>query len=59
MTDEASQNPRRDMKIYLFEYLSNEENPQDRHLDMPLDYLPAASLNREGVEKCSTHHYER
>ena len=31
---EASQIPKRDVKVYLFENLGDEENPDDRHLDI-------------------------
>jgi pyrroloquinoline quinone (PQQ) biosynthesis protein C len=46
---EASQIPRRDVKVYLFENLGDEENPEDRHLDMLRDYV-AASGDDPNVE---------
>lgn len=51
MAYEASQIPYRDVKIYLFENLGDEENPDDRHLDMLKDYVVASGLKRESVEK--------
>ena len=50
MAYEASQIPQRDVKTYLFENLGDEENPDDRHLDMLKDYLAASGLSRDGVE---------
>lgn len=50
MAYEASQIPRRDVKAYLFENLGDEENPEDRHLDMLKDYVAASGLDRNGVE---------
>ena len=47
---EASQIPRRDVKVYLFENLGDEENPDDRHLDMLKDYVAATGLPRDSVE---------
>ena len=47
---EASQVPQRDVKTYLFENLADEENPDDRHLDMLKDYVAASGVNRESVE---------
>jgi pyrroloquinoline quinone (PQQ) biosynthesis protein C len=47
---EASQIPRRDVKVYLFENLGDEENPDDRHLDMLKDYVAASGLPRDSVE---------
>jgi pyrroloquinoline-quinone synthase len=47
---EASQIPRRDVKAYLFENLGDEENPDDRHLDMLKDYVCVSGLRREDVE---------
>jgi len=47
---EASQIPQRDVKIYLFENLGDEENPDDRHLDMLKDYVAACGMNRDSVE---------
>ena len=47
---EASQIPRRDVKAYLFENLGDEENPDDRHLDMLKDYVAACGIDRDGVE---------
>jgi pyrroloquinoline quinone (PQQ) biosynthesis protein C len=47
---EASQIPRRDVKVYLFENLGDEENPDDRHLDMLKDYVAASGLSRDSVE---------
>src|SRR3989441_7446900 len=50
MAYEASQIPRRDVKTYLFENLGDEENPDDRHLDMLKDYVAATGLSRDSVE---------
>jgi len=50
MAYEASQAPYRDVKTYLFENLGDEENPDDRHLDMLTDYVVACGLKRESVE---------
>ncbi|MDH3446305.1 MAG: iron-containing redox enzyme family protein [Deltaproteobacteria bacterium] len=47
---EASQVPARDVKNYLFENLGDEENPDDRHLDMLKDYVAACGMNRDNVE---------
>lgn len=47
---EASQAPHRDVKSYLFENLGDEEDPEDRHLDMLTDYVVACGLKRESVE---------
>jgi len=47
---EASPIPRRDVKVYLFENLGDEENPDDRHLDMLKDYVAASGLPRDSVE---------
>lgn len=51
MAYEASQIPERDAKTYLFENLGDEENPEDRHLDMLVDYVVASGLKRETVEE--------
>jgi pyrroloquinoline quinone (PQQ) biosynthesis protein C len=51
MAYEASQIPYRDVKGYLFENLGDEENPDDRHLDMLIDYVAASGLPRDSVEK--------
>lgn len=51
MAYEASQVPHRDVKAYLFENLGDEENPQDRHLDMLLDYVVACGLKRDSAEE--------
>ena len=51
MAYEASQVPHRDVKIYLFENLGDEENPKDRHLDMLRDYVVASGLKRDSVER--------
>ncbi|MEK7782924.1 MAG: iron-containing redox enzyme family protein, partial [Candidatus Binatota bacterium] len=53
MAYEASQVPHRDVKTYLFENLGDEENPEDRHLDMLTDYVVACGLKREGVEQAA------
>ncbi len=50
MAYEASQIPLRDVKAYLFENLSDEENPDDRHLDMLKDYVAVNGMARESVE---------
>ena len=47
---EASQIPRRDVKAFLFENLGDEENPDDRHLDMLKDYVAASGVERDSVE---------
>ncbi len=47
---EASQIPFRDVKAYLFENLGDEENPEDRHLDMLRDYVEATGSSRESVQ---------
>jgi pyrroloquinoline quinone (PQQ) biosynthesis protein C len=47
---EASQIPHRDVKSYLFENLGDEENPEDRHLDMLKDYVAATGGDRDSVE---------
>jgi pyrroloquinoline-quinone synthase len=49
MAYEASQIPHRDVKTYLFENLGDEENPEDRHLDMLTDYVVASGLMRDSV----------
>lgn len=53
MAYEASQAPERDVKTYLFENLGDEENPDDRHLDMLTDYVVASGLKRESVANSS------
>jgi pyrroloquinoline-quinone synthase len=50
MAYEASQIPQRDVKAYLFENLGDEENPDDRHLDMLKDYVAACGVNPGNVE---------
>src|SRR2546428_4232817 len=50
MAYEASQIPFRDVKAYLFENLGDEENPNDRHLDMLKDYVEATGSMRASVE---------
>src|SRR3989454_4451466 len=50
MAYEASQIPIRDVKAYLFENLGDEENPEDRHLDMLKDYVQATGSSRESVQ---------
>ena len=47
---EASQIPPRDVKAFLFENLGDEENPDDRHLDMLKDYVSASGVDRNSVE---------
>jgi pyrroloquinoline-quinone synthase len=47
---EASQVPQRDVKVYLFENLGDEEDPEDRHLDMLKDYVAASGMDRNSVE---------
>ena len=47
---QGSQIPQRDVKTYLFENLSDEENPDDRHLDMLKDFVAACDIDRESVE---------
>jgi len=51
MAYEASQIPHRDVKAYLFENLGDEENPEDRHLDMLADYVAACGLGRDSIEQ--------
>lgn len=51
MAYEASQIPHRDVKAYLLENLGDEENPEDRHLNMLTDYVEACGLRRESVEQ--------
>ncbi|MEX0805408.1 MAG: iron-containing redox enzyme family protein [Candidatus Binatia bacterium] len=51
MAYEASQIPHRDVKGYLFENLSDEENPQDRHLDMLTDYVKASGIPVANLEQ--------
>src|SRR5438552_16769572 len=50
MAYEASQIPIGDVKAYLFENLGDEENPEDRHLDMLRDYVEATGSSRESVQ---------
>jgi pyrroloquinoline quinone (PQQ) biosynthesis protein C len=50
---QASQIPHRDVKAYLLENLGDEENPEDRHLDMLTDYVVACGLKRQDVEQSS------
>jgi pyrroloquinoline-quinone synthase len=50
MAYEASQIPHRDVKAYLLENLGDEENPEDRHLDMLKDYVAACGVNPATVE---------
>jgi len=50
MAYEASQIPFRDVKAYLYENLGDEENPDDRHLDMLKDYVAATGLSRDSIE---------
>jgi pyrroloquinoline-quinone synthase len=50
MAYEASQIPHRDVKAYLLENLGDEENPEDRHLDMLKDYVAACGVNPTTVE---------
>ncbi len=47
---EASQIPHRDAKAYLLENLGDEENPDDRHLDMLKDYVAVCGVAPEKVE---------
>ena len=47
MSYEASQIPFRDVKAYLYENLGDEENPDDRHLDMLKDYVAATGSSRD------------
>src|SRR5437879_3769536 len=50
MTYKASQIRFRDVKAYLYENLGDEENPEDRHLDMLKDYVAATGSSRDSVE---------
>ena len=43
----------RDVKNYLFENLGDEENPDDRHLDMLKDYVAASGVDRDSVDSGS------
>lgn len=47
---EASQISVREVKNYLYENLGDEENPDDRHLDMLKDYVAACGIDRNSVE---------
>jgi len=49
MAYEASQIQHHDVKAYLLENLWDEENPQQRHLDMLADYVIACGLKREDI----------
>ena len=51
MAYEASQIPHRDVKSFLFENLGDEENPEDRHLDMLADYVEACGLDRKSLDQ--------
>lgn len=51
MAYEASQVPYRDVKAYLFENLGDEENPDDRHLDMLMDYVKACGMAAVSVDQ--------
>lgn len=53
MAYEASQVPHQDVKAYLLENLWDEENPDDRHLDMLAKYVIACGLKREDVEQAA------
>ena len=48
---QASQIPHADVKGYLLENLGDEEDPEDRHMDMLADYVVASGLKRDSVEK--------
>jgi pyrroloquinoline-quinone synthase len=50
MAYEASQISQGDVKAYLFENLGDEENPDDRHLDMLKDYVAVCGVKRDSVE---------
>lgn len=47
---QGSQIEQRDVKNYLFENLGDEENPDDRHLDMLKDFVAACGVDRNVVE---------
>jgi pyrroloquinoline-quinone synthase len=47
---QGSQIEQRDVKNYLFENLGDEENPDDRHLDMLKDFVAACGVERESVD---------
>ncbi|MGE5219436.1 MAG: TenA family transcriptional regulator [Chloroflexota bacterium] len=47
---QGSQIRERDVKNYLFENLGDEENPDDRHLDMLKDFVAACGVDRDSVE---------
>src|SRR5439155_1063125 len=59
MAYEASQIPIGDVKAYLFENLGDEENPEDRHLDMLKDYVQATGSSRESRDDSPLELYER
>jgi pyrroloquinoline quinone (PQQ) biosynthesis protein C len=50
LASQGSQIRERDVKNYLFENLGDEENPEDRHLDMLKDYVAASGVDRNSVE---------
>ena len=50
MAYEASQVPHRDAKTFLFENLGDEENPDDRHLDMIKDYVAVSGMRRDSLD---------
>jgi pyrroloquinoline-quinone synthase len=47
---QGSQIEQHDVKAYLFENLADEENPDDRHLDMLKDFVATCGVNRDSVE---------
>ena len=58
---EASQIAHRDVKAFLLENLGDEEDPEDRHLDMLKDYVVASGEERDSAIKvnlCQPEHQE-
>lgn len=47
----ASQIPMRDVKRHLLTNLAEEEDPEDRHIDMLLDYAGACGVSRDAMLK--------
>jgi pyrroloquinoline-quinone synthase len=50
MAYEASQIAQNDVKAYLLENLWDEENPQERHLDLLVSYVEACGLKRQSIQ---------
>jgi len=47
---QGAQIEQREVKNYLFENLGDEENPDDRHLDMLKDFVAACGVERDSVD---------